>query len=791
MLKNPLRFVKICDQITWYTIYTLVFLVPVFFAAWTSDALDFNKQALLVLLVFISLFAWMLKTLVSGRFLFNVNKVHIVAGIAFLIYLASTVFSVSRYGSFWGQSQAISAGFLSVTCFFILYFLVSNNATTKESAHFLKLVMLSSLLVFAYGILQLFGLHIFSFGFAKNNSFNTVGSLAHLGTFAAVLLPLFIASFAVLKKWWKLLCLADIVLILVLLLLINYGIMWWTAALGCAVIMFFWIIKRHIFDGRWMFLPMFFLVVSLFFIIFSPQIKWLPQKSLEVRLTHKASFDIGVKTFKSSALLGSGPGTFAYDFAKYKDVDFNKSPVWNVNLHAGSSKALTDAATLGILGFLALIVLAGFVIFYAARHLITFLVVQKSDQAIGELSLALGFLAMFVSGTLAYFLTTTNISLDFIYFLAIGILTALVFKDNRQYILKSSSLLNLMVAFIFTVVFVFGAGLLMLQGQRYFADMQYNKALDSWQAGRQEESLKYLKIAASNNTKLDAYFNQLALFSLVHLQSKVLGLDLNALAAEDKKNIQSLVSDSVNASNIAVKLGSQNVDNWSMKGYICQNLIGFLSDALDCSVASYDKALQLSPASPYLLLQQGNAYLTAVVNSNLSADGQTQNSAQLSLKAKEKFNNAIALKEDYALAYIQLALVGKLQNNNSEMAMAMENAIRYSKNNAELALQIGLIYYQDKNWAKAQQEFSRALSIVPNYANAMYYLGLAYDDQGEKSNALAQFTKLLESNPNNENVKKIIANLRAGRVALDGLAVQPPAPVEPVAPTPSSTIQNP
>ena len=73
----------------------------------------------------------------------------------------------------------------------------------------------------------------------------------------------------------------------------------------------------------------------------------------------------------------------------------------------------------------------------------------------------------------------------------------------------------------------------------------------------------------------------------------------------------------------------------------------------------------------------------------------------------------------------------------------------------------------------------------------MYYLGLAYDDQGEKSNALAQFIKLLESNPNNENVKKIIANLRAGRVALDGLAVQPPAPVEPVAPTPSSTIQNP
>ena len=51
----------------------------------------------------------------------------------------------------------------------------------------------------------------------------------------------------------------------------------------------------------------------------------------------------------------------------------------------------------------------------------------------------------------------------------------------------------------------------------------------------------------------------------------------------------------------------------------------------------------------------------------------------------------------------------------------------------------------------------------------MYFLGLTYDKQGDKQKALEQFQKISDLNPDNADVKKIVANLQAGKNALDGL----------------------
>ena len=70
---------------------------------------------------------------------------------------------------------------------------------------------------------------------------------------------------------------------------------------------------------------------------------------------------------------------------------------------------------------------------------------------------------------------------------------------------------------------------------------------------------------------------------------------------------------------------------------------------------------------------------------------------------------------------------------------------------------------------------TRAISLNANYSNARYILGLVYDAKQEKSKALDQFSKIVELNPDNEEVKKIIANIEAGKAPLDGIVVgQPP-----------------
>jgi hypothetical protein len=57
---------------------------------------------------------------------------------------------------------------------------------------------------------------------------------------------------------------------------------------------------------------------------------------------------------------------------------------------------------------------------------------------------------------------------------------------------------------------------------------------------------------------------------------------------------------------------------------------------------------------------------------------------------------------------------------------------------------------------------------------------LIYDKQGAREEAISQFEKIQELNPNNEEVKKILANLRAKKSALEGIIPgQPPIEEKP------------
>ena len=66
------------------------------------------------------------------------------------------------------------------------------------------------------------------------------------------------------------------------------------------------------------------------------------------------------------------------------------------------------------------------------------------------------------------------------------------------------------------------------------------------------------------------------------------------------------------------------------------------------------------------------------------------------------------------------------------------------------------------------------MSLNENYSNARYFLGLIYDRKGVKDRSIEEFVKIEAINPDNQEVKKILTNLRSGRGALDGIV--PPAP---------------
>ena len=649
---------RVCDFITKYSIYALIFLVPVFFLPWTTDVLNFNKQALLLLLVFISFFALMLKTLISGKFELNISKTHIVVGVLFVVYLFATLFSVDKYGSFWGQSQIGSESLLFLIGLVVFYFLVSNIFSKKDIFRAAIVLSFSAVVAELIGIFQLFGLFILPFGFTKSVAFNTVGSTGSLALFAVILLPLAMVLLITAKKWWKVLFILEIIFSALILFLVNYPIIWWIVLASSAIFLIMGIMRRDIFDGRWMALPMFFLAISLFFVFLDLQINWLPQKPTEIFLSQKAGLDIAIQTIKEKPILGSGLGTFAYDFSKFKNPNFSNSPLWNVTFNMSSSKVLTSLATTGVLGFLALLAFMVFPVFYGIKFLFS---TRQKKIASGDTEqpkqiyniLLLGLFVAVMGQGFAHFLYNSNIVLDFVYFFIIAALIGLISKDRKEYILKPSSLLTLIITFVFTLVFIFGMGFLILDGQRYVAEVIYYRGLSDYQSDQKENGLKNLESAVTLNPGSDVYFRQLSQAYLLSLQDKLQNAEATP-SDEEKTKIQTLVSNAINAAKIATDINPQNVNNWSSRGYIYQSLLDVSSDASTWAITSYDSALKLDPNNPYLFAQKGNVYLAGALN--LTSDKADQKK-QLLGQAQTQLEKAIALYSDYSNALYSLGLV--------------------------------------------------------------------------------------------------------------------------------------
>lgn len=228
---------SLLNKISKISIYLLVFLLPLFFLPWTVNVLEFNKQALMLILVLISLICWLIAGLTAQRIEINHSFVNIAALILFFCTVLSTIFSSFRYGSFWGLPLPVASSLLSLLLFAIFYFLVT-NIFKKEEIPFLALTLfLSVSLAAIFFILQVFGKSVFLFDFSQNTSFNTVGSSNSLAIYFSVLLVLFFPFFFQARGLFKVVLGIAGFLLLFCLFLVNFQPAWLVFTIGLAVLL--------------------------------------------------------------------------------------------------------------------------------------------------------------------------------------------------------------------------------------------------------------------------------------------------------------------------------------------------------------------------------------------------------------------------------------------------------------------------------------------------------------------------------------------------------------------------
>lgn len=763
--------VSTCEKVSKISLYLLAFLLPLIFLPWTANVLEFNKQALLIVLAFVSVFAWFLKILISGKARFNLSYVHIPVGVLFLVYLVSTIFSSARYGSFWGWPQVTSESLISLLCLALVYILIVNIFEKKEIFYLLSALIFSGALAGLYGILQIFGSFIIPIGFTKINTFNTIGSISNLGFFVAVLLPVSVMLFVISKKnIYRILFIASAVIFTFLLLLINFHIFWWLMIAGSALIFAFGMQRRDVFDSRWLIVPMFLLSVGLLFAFFRFSIPGMPQGAIDPYLRQNFTLDMSLKALQENPVIGTGPGTFVYSFLKYKTLDINQTDLWNVSFSWGSSKFLTVLSTVGVLGGLAFLALIGFFIFYGIK----FLFKKKEIEDNGFYwNLGAGLFIGFLTLSLGYFLYSSNLTLDFVYFVFMGCFVALLYRDKKEFELKPSSLLTLGFTFGITIIFVFGLGLFIMEGQRYVSAKNYLDGTKLWQEGETDLALVKLEKAVNVSPSVDLYWRSL---SQAYLQNIAVVANREDFSDDQKRQlVQILINNSVNAAKESSDKNSADVANWSNRGLVYQNLVGMVSGAKDWAVSAYKEAMVLDPTNPIYPTQAGVSVLSHI--STLAEDNPER--AELFVEAEDWFNKAIELKPDYATAHFQLSQIYLVQGKESEMIESLENAKQSAPFDVGLAFQLGLVYHNKKDFAKAKTELERAVLLNPDYSNALYFLGISYYELGEKDSAVKALERVLALNPGNETATKVLNNMRAGRKALDGLTEEEP-PVIPI-----------
>jgi len=754
----------------------IFFVCPLFFSGLVFQGSGFEKMILFYFLVLIGIILWISKGVVQGKLELKKTPIDWFLLGLFIIYSLSTIYSVNQKDSLIGSLGSPTKGFLALLVFILFYYLLVNNINLKKIKLYFILFVSSSALVLIYSFFQLLGIYLLPFNFTHSNVFNPIGSITALTMFLIAILPLLMIAFAQLDEFFPKLkrsfsyVIKSLIFIVVLLdfftlsLLTNYTF-WPAAMIGVvAILMFF--LSKVIKTSR----------ISLAFFI-GVFILLIAQLSLgkfsfvninlpnEVSLTLKSSWDIAKTAVMKDPFLGSGPATFAYDFAAYKDPQFNYTNLWQARFDSSSSILLELAATIGLIGTLIALSLILTVVTSG------FLAMIKAENS-EEKSLILALFTSLIVVVVYILFFTVDVSAYLVFALIAIMSTSLIvkiltsknskilklsFRSSPQYALALSALVISLSA---------GATVLFIMGFKLFLADVY--AAKSIVAQSFEERVEKMSKAIQLAPYQDSYYIALA-------NDYLLLSDQEAKKDGKKEAVANYLSSAINAGRKAVEIEPNNVSNIESLALVYENASFYDQAALSFSEELYQKNIGLDPNNPNPNLRLG---LINMARANLIEDDQ-QKQTMLNNSIKY-FDEAISKKKDLAAAYYGKAIVLEKLSKNDESIEQMKIAAGLT-NSVDYNYELGRLYYNRAVGQSAKENinsfatsteinvsvvkkndlelsekiFSNILSVSPNHSNSLYSLALLYKKIGDNENSKKMLEKLLEILPDEKSKEAV------------------------------------
>lgn len=607
---------------------------PLVLSTLTTDSIALPKQLLLGGVVLVSLILFGVKMISDGKVLIRLTPFDLPLTIFTVVVLLSSFFAVNRYDSI--------IAFVPLLFAVVSYFVLVNIARTQNSLEYMQsALVLGAIVVSANALLSYFKIFLLPFPFTHVQTFTPLGTLLDQALFLAFVLPvslyftmpLFQATtlqeFQNLKPKTLGFLLASIMLIL-----------------GLSITLYELLILK---------IPGSVLLLLPFETGFQTAFAAISQDTGRI-----------IQGF----LFGSGFGTYAVDFMRFKQPAFNLyQDIWNLTFFRSSSFVLELLSTTGFLG------ISSF-----------FLVLSKIFRRNGGSNFSKNpFFLSLVLACIAAFLLPFSFTIYALLFLLLGLFSASqVLHDPKRFFdvklqfvalkeglvsfsgipLESAREEKVGVKFLPITFLILFATLALIVG--YFSvrfaisDVAMQESLVA--ASQNNGSLTYqLQSKAIDTFPYEDNYRRI--FSQINIQ---LANSLSAStpkgaspSAQTQQTIVNLIQQSIQEARSAVALSPQTSLNWQNLSSIYRSLIGVGRNAENFALSAAQQSALLDPNNPNQYLTLGGIYY------------------QLSLweEAQRQFAVAVNLKPDFANAHYNLGHAlenkGDLQN-----ALAQYQAVK-------------------------------------------------------------------------------------------------------------------
>lgn len=295
------------------------------------------------------------------------------------------------------------------------------------------------------------------------------------------------------------------------------------------------------------------------------------------------------------------------------------------------------------------------------------------------------------------------------------------------------SILGLMVLMVSAISLTY------IYVEKFTSIVYFSKGLNSVNTMESLSRSEEMMLRAISLDKNDLYYRSL---SQIYLSKINLLINDKEISQDTlKTELQRLINLAQQNAESAVAQNTKQYINYVNLGNVYSSLVPLaVTNSYESANTAYNKAIQLAPNNPSIILSQATL---EYINKNNS-------------QARKLIEQSLALKFNYIDAIFLLVQIETNEGNLTGAIKQAEYAGQVAPNDPTVFFRLGLLRYNNNDYTGAISAFEKAVILDNRYLNARYFLGQSYKKVGRISDALVQFNILDQLSPDNQEIKNAI-----------------------------------